>query len=101
MFYMQEDSFNMSSVEVEQSHAMPIMFDYALSITFAVSNMNASLITFPALRSYEPAVNLISIASTLDFSALRVFLQPRPQGLLLDDFSRWRIVGRRPWHTAN
>ena len=26
--------------------------------------------------------------------------QPRPQGLLLDDFSRWRIVGRRPWHTA-
>ena len=75
MFYMQEDSFNMSSVEVEQSHAMPIMFDYALSITFAVSNMNASLITFPALRSYEPAVNLISIASTLDFSALSVFLQ--------------------------
>ena len=50
MFYMQEDSFNMSSVEVEQSHAMPIMFDYALSITFAVSNMNASLITFPALK---------------------------------------------------
>ena len=23
--------------------------------------------------------------------------QPRPQGLLLDDFSKWRIVWRRPW----
>ena len=45
---------------------------------------------------------MLDIATLLRLKkAEKQYDQPRPQGLLLDDFPKWRIVGRKPWAMLN